>query len=170
MLNTYLSPKGRMNSNDFKKAAYILILIGLFYRVFLWLLPPSVIQIILMLMSFLILYSWLAIWIKRYHNAGKSGWYSLLPIITLMFLNSLSERILIINFDAGYVAFREEMMALSKNPSGDISAFFEIMDKSLQPFPSVILSSLVASLVVVIMFNSYIISSDDHENQYGPVA
>ena len=32
------------------------------------------------IVSFALIYPWIVIWIKRYHDGGKSGWMSLLPI------------------------------------------------------------------------------------------
>ena len=83
MLNTYLSPAGRMNPGDFKKSALTLIVIGVIFSI-PELLGMDSLGALAGIVSFALLYPWIVIWIKRYHDGGKSGWSSLLPIIVYL--------------------------------------------------------------------------------------
>jgi uncharacterized membrane protein YhaH (DUF805 family) len=82
MLNTYLSPAGRMNPSDFKKSALTLIVIGVIFSI-PELLGMDSLGALAGIVSIALLYPWIVIWIKRYHDGGKSGWSSLLPYYSI---------------------------------------------------------------------------------------
>jgi hypothetical protein len=70
-MKTMLNPQGRLDPVTFRNAAMILIAIGAIFS----LLP--VVQPALTMLSFLslvLIYPWIVIWVKRLHDAGKSGW------------------------------------------------------------------------------------------------
>ena len=73
MLSTYLSPAGRMSPSDFKKSALILIVVGVLFSI-PELLGIKSLSALAGIVSFALIYPWIVIWIKRYHDGGKSGW------------------------------------------------------------------------------------------------
>ena len=79
MGNLLFSPKGRINSGAFSKAA--IILIALMFLLSVSSLISVKIGLFLNLIGLIVIWCWIAVWIKRYHDSGRSGWMSLIPII-----------------------------------------------------------------------------------------
>jgi len=162
MGNLLFSPSGRINSGQFTKAAIILIILGAVLS-----LPELMgmkgVATIASLISFLLLYPWVVIWIKRYHDAGKSGWTCLLPIviyiIALMVLMSvlLGGEFMAIFQAASEGASQAETEAMAEG----------MLDKGAQI--KLMVASIILSLAIALGFNS-IIKRDDHENQFGPAS
>lgn len=69
MFDTLLNPGGRIGPVAFRNAALVLIAIG----ASMGLLPLVWPSLILSLVSMVFLYPWAVIWVKRFHDAGKSG-------------------------------------------------------------------------------------------------
>jgi uncharacterized membrane protein YhaH (DUF805 family) len=79
VMKRFLDPEGRIGPLAFRDAAMILIGIG----AVLSLLPLAAPSLALFsFASLLLLYPWLVIWVKRFHDAGKSGWM-FLPVLVL---------------------------------------------------------------------------------------
>lgn len=82
MLNLLFSPNGRIDSASFMKGAIILLALNFF----LWLawfinLPLALLAGLVSLMS---IYCWACLFVKRFHDAGRTGW--LFPAVLIAFL------------------------------------------------------------------------------------
>ena len=162
MLSTYLSPAGRMSPSDFKKSALILIVVGVLFSI------PELLgiksnSVLASIVSFALYYSWIVIWIKRYHDGGKSGWMCFLPIVVYLMATII----------LAMTMFGDEIIVLFEAFStGASQADTEKMAEEMVAGKEMmgLLANTALSAVVALGFNQYLISNDDHENQYGPVA
>ena len=160
MLNMLLSPNGRMSSSEFTKAALILIGLGLLLS-----LPEALgmskgLSSILGMVSILLLIPWVFIWIKRYHDAGKSGVMCLIPIVVYIILLTV-----LMMFMLGDV-FSAMFSAASEGASqSETQAQMESMVESKTM--SLTIASTILSVVVALGFNA-MIKGDPGENQFGP--
>jgi uncharacterized membrane protein YhaH (DUF805 family) len=158
MGNLLFSPNGRINSAEFMKGAIILTVLGGLLS-----LPGNMgmegIGTVLGALTLLLAFPWVVIWIKRYHDGGKSGWMCLIPIIVYGILLMVVMGVLL----GGEFSQMMEMMR-SGASEGEIDAFTEGMLKG-KGVPMTI-AGMVTSLVVAFLFNA-MIKRDDHENQFG---
>ena len=162
MGNLLFSPNGRINPSEFTKAALILIALG-----FILALPEAfgmsgALTTIAGLISFLLLYPWVVIWIKRYHDAGKSGWTCLVPIIIYIIAAIILMMVLLGD------EFMAMFQAASEGASqAETEAMAEEMGQGKQI--SLLIATTVLSAAIALGFNA-IIKRDDHENQFGPAS
>ena len=161
MGNLLFSPNGRINSGEFMKGAVILVIIGVILS-----LPGTFgmkgIGTALGVLSYLLAFPWVVIWIKRYHDGGKSGWMCLVPLIVYAVLLMVVMAALL----GGEFSQMIEL-ASSGASQAEQEAFAEGMMKGKEvPFT---LAGAATSLVVAFLFNS-MIKRDDHENQFGPAS
>jgi len=162
MGNLLFSPNGRINPSDFTKAALILIGLGVLFGIPGMLGMTGAVATIAGILGFVLLYPWVVIWIKRYHDAGKSGWTCLLPIVIYIIASMVLMSVLL----GG--EFMEIFQAASEGASSDET---DAMAANMASGSGVkiLVASTVLSLAVAFGFNS-IIKRDDHENQFGPAS
>jgi len=116
------------------------------------------IGMVLGIVSIIFLWCWIVLWIKRYHDAGKSGWMSLLPIVVYIIL------FLVIIF--GYAGEEiSNLMAVATDPDASVEAE-AALDAKIGGIPFLLGTSLF-SAIVAFGFNS-LIKSDPDDNQFGP--
>ena len=161
MGNLLFSPSGRINSAEFMKGTIILVVIGALLT-----LPGTLgmkgIGTALGTLSYLLAFPWVVIWIKRYHDGGKSGWMCLIPLIVYAVL-----LIVVMGAMLGSEFSQLIEMATSGASQAEQEAFTENMMKGKE-IP-LTLAGIGTSLVVAFLFNS-MIKRDDHENQFGPAS
>lgn len=161
MMKLLFSPSNRIGPADFQKGALVLIVIA-FLVALLPLVGSSPLLVTLGgLIGLVLLYPWVCIWIKRLHDAGKSGWFIILAIIAWMIVNAIVGMI-VVQFFGGGAAF-------SSDPQGLQDFFSQISQQSrANALPNAIAGAVV-SLIVVFAANA-LLSSDPGDNQYGPPA
>ena len=171
MGNLLFSPSGRINPGDFMRGATILIVIGFV----LGILPLISFQLgsMLSLLGIITLWCWIVLFIKRYHDAGKSGWMCLIPIIAFIILSLIISQIVTSMF-AGDLNAQMQEAAAEAAESGDLASVFgasmemgaAIAKKTALPTA---VAGAVTSYLIAFVFNN-MIKRDDHENQYGPAS
>ncbi|WP_427451790.1 DUF805 domain-containing protein [Litorimonas sp. WD9-15] len=163
------SPSGRVGPADFMKGYTILIVIGLIINLLFAFAP------MLALLSFpiLIVLLWcsIALWIKRYHDAGKSGWMCLIPIIVGMvagFVLSLILTPMFVDADAALAATEAaEAAAAEGDIGGAMSAAMGASGMTQMGMIISAVASAVLSYVIAMVFNG-MIKHEDHDNRFGP--
>ena len=167
MGNLLFSPSGRINSGDFMKGATLIIVITLV----LGLLPIiSAGLAALSVVTIVFLWCWVVLWVKRYHDAGKSGWTCLLPIIVYLVLAAIVGIVLPGMFTDPEAAAAAAEAAAEAAEAGDFGAIFKAaagggmttMGKIIVP-----LASAAVSFGVAFLFNN-MINGDAGDNQFGP--
>jgi len=165
MGNLLFSPSGRIGPGQFMSAVTILVLVG----AVLGLLPIFVPALaILGIVGFVMIWCWIVIWVKRYHDGGKSGWMSLIPIVVWIVIGVIVSQVLAKMFADPAAA--EALLAATE--AGDFGGIFKAsmgggMTKTGQLI-NVGVGAAVSYLVAVV-FNG-MIKHDAHDNQYGPEA
>jgi len=159
MMNLLFSPNGRISSGEFMKAAIILIALSLGLGIPA-LMGMKTLSMILGLVGLVLYYCWVAIWIKRYHDAGKGGANCLIPIIIYI----IGAMILF-----GVIAGGPYMEIIQASGSGaspdEIQEMSEKMQADVQ-LPMMI-GGTILSAAIAFLFNS-LIKGDPGENQFGP--
>ena len=132
MGNLLFSPSGRINSGDFMKGATLIIVITLV----LGLLPIiSAGFAALSIVTLVFLWCWVVLWVKRYHDAGKSGWTCLLPIIVYLVLAAIVGIVLPGMFTDPEAAAAAAEAAAEAAETGDFGAVFKACLLYTSPSP-----------------------------------
>jgi len=169
MGNLLFSPSGRINSSDFMRGVMVLVAIGLVLGL-LPILSPAL--SILGIVGIVLIWCWIVLWIKRYHDSGKSGWMCLIPIIVYAIVGGIAGYLVSQSFvDADAVAAATEA-AEAAAESGDIAGAFKagLSGGSGLTKTGVIVNGLVSAAVsygIAFLFNG-MIKGDQHDNQFGP--
>jgi uncharacterized membrane protein YhaH (DUF805 family) len=155
-MNTMLNPKGRIGPATFRNAALILIVIGAILSLAPLLNPMLA---LLGILGLVLIWPWVVIWVKRLHDAGKSGWWFLAVLVLWLIVSVAVSLILTAQFApaspdlAGSTDFAAIMAAMTEQMSATV-------------VPSTI-ASVVISLIFVLGANA-VLKSDPGPNAYGP--
>jgi len=171
MGNLLFSPSGRINPSEFMRGATILIVIGFI----LGILPMISFTIgsALSLLGLITIWCWIVLFVKRYHDGGKSGWMSIIPIIAFIILSLIIGQ-LVTSMFAGDLNAQMKAATEAAAESGDIGSIFAVTSEfagsiaKKTALPSAI-ASAVASYLIAFVINN-MIKRDDHENQFGPAS
>jgi len=150
--------KGRINASQLLRGFIVVIIISFilgmipYFSIDLWWLSSF---------GIVLIWPWLALFAKRYHDAGKSGWLALLPLVVSF----------AINFGVGQVLSKmipidtsaSEEMAASGDVGGAMTAAIEASMPHIIPGA---IAGVVITLAIVFLFNA-MIKSDPEENQFG---
>ncbi len=167
MGNLLFSPSGRINSGDFMKGVTLIVLITLGVG----LLPViSSALAILSILTLVFLWCWVVLWVKRYHDGGKSGWMCLLPIIVYIVLATIMSMILPAMFTDPEAAAAIEEAATAAAEAGDFGAMFKAASGGAMSTVGKIVVPLIGAALsygIAFLFNG-MIKGDAHDNQFGP--
>lgn len=169
MGNLLFSPSGRISPSEFMRGAMVLIAISFV----LGILPLISFKIgsMLSLLGIILLWCWIVLFIKRFHDGGKTGWLCIVPIIAFLILSLIVSSIVTGMF-AGDLNSQMQDAVEAAGESGDIAS---IMSTSMEmgaaiakktALPSAVAGAVV-SYIIAFATNS-IVGHDDHENQFGP--
>lgn len=158
-MGIYFSFNGRLGPAAFQKAVIVLIVIGLIIN--LSGLVSMQLALILGILGLVMIWPWLAVWVKRYHDADKSGWMVLVPLVVTIILGFIADYVLnqVIPIDKS---------AIEQAASGGMGAIIQASMEAAksQMLPKALIGALI-SLVVMFGFNA-MIKSDPEENRFGP--
>jgi len=165
MGNLLFSPSGRIGPGQFMSGVTVLVAISLV----LALLPIFVPALSLLgIVGLVLIWCWVVLWVKRYHDAGKSGWMCLIPIVVLIVLSMILGAVIAGMFTD--TAAAEAMMEAAE--AGDLSGAMKFAGTGGLTTTGAIVSAVASaalSYVVAMVFNG-MIKHDAHDNQYGPEA
>ncbi len=158
------SPNGRIGPEAFMRGAWVLI-IAAFVIALLPIISP--ILAIVSIVQLVFIWCWIALWVKRYHDSGQSGWMCLVPIVTYVVLSWLVSAVMMIFLvsSSGII----EALENADETSNSEDVFGTLMTGG-QGAPFIFGSALAAaalSFAVAFVFNK-IIRSDPAPNMYGP--
>jgi len=163
MGNLLFSPSGRINSGEFMRAVIIILGLSFLLGIPAALGMSGVVPIIASIVSFVLFWCWIAIWIKRYHDGGKSGWMSLIPI--LIFVVAMMVFVFVYCGTELSAIFQAASEGASKEEQDALGV---VLETKMASFPSLIILTII-SAVIAFLFNA-LIKRDDHENQFGPAS
>jgi uncharacterized membrane protein YhaH (DUF805 family) len=162
------SPTGRIGPGAYLKGAIILGVIGALLA------ATGYINLLVfsfaVLISFLLVIPFILMSIKRAHDAGKTGWMSLLFVaIAGIVYFGISTLLSLVGL-APSMAEQKEGQEIMKEAqsSGDIQEMLSVMSDVVGPLilPT-ILVMLLTPIVAAFLVN-LVMKSDGHDNQYGP--
>jgi len=166
------SPSGRIGSSEFMKGAIILIIIGAIIQ--LSGLVSYKLSLTLSMIGLVTIWCWVVLWVKRFHDGGKSGWMSLVVILVwiviAMIISVVLMPILVPSMEADKLAMSEAMQAAGQ--SGDmglvISTMMEYGDEMAKKsaISNALMSAVIAGAVAYVA--NMLIKHDPNDNQYGP--
>ena len=160
MGNLLFSPSGRIGPGEFMKGAIILIVVAVILSIPSLIGLPAGLVTALSLLSLVTLWCWVVLWVKRYHDGGKSGWTCLLPIIVYIILA------LVVYGALMGGSFMEIINATSNGASeAEIEELTAAM--TAKTGVPVLIASTVMSFAISFLFNK-MIKQDMHDNQFGP--
>ena len=165
MGNLLFSPSGRIGPGQFMSGVKILVIIA----VVLAILPAFVPALVMLnILGLVMLWCWVVLWVKRYHDGGKSGWMCLIPIIIYIILSLIVSTIL-----AGMFVDTEAIAAIADaQEQADLGALMSMMGKGGMTTTGLIVTALAGaavSYIIAMVFNNTI-KHDAHDNQFGPEA
>jgi len=170
MGNLLFSPSGRIGPGQFMSGYTVIIVIGLLINVLFAFAP------IVALLSFpvmlALLWCTIVLWVKRYHDGGKSGWMCLIPIIVggiLAYVLNLVLTPIFVDADAAAAA-AEAVAEAAQNGDilGSMTAALNATGLSRMGMIVISVAGAVLSYVVAMVFNN-MIKHEDHDNRFGPV-
>ena len=160
MGNLLFSPSGRIGPAVYLKGIIIIAVLG-FLLNFTALLGPA--AIIGGLLGLVLFYCFIALGIKRSHDAGKSGWMVLIHIIIYFVVST------IFGFIVSKVTGVNPMDAFSAAMNQDLEALEEI-EKATTSISYLLISGVLS--IIGTIAAGYLINmmnkSDNHDNQFGP--
>ncbi len=156
MGNLLFSPSGRIGPSDYFKGMMIIAVIGALLSL-LTLVSPTL-GMVGSLASIVFLYCFFAMTIKRTHDAGRSGWMSIVWFIVLIVIS------IIISSIIGAITGVGMMDLINASMSGDVELTQELTKKSVLPSAVGGLISYAVGAYVINMLNK----GDPGDNQYGP--
>jgi len=165
MGNLLFSPSGRIGPGQFMSGVTTLIVI----TVVLGLLPVFVPALgVLGIVGLVLLWCWVVLWIKRYHDGGKSGFMCLIPIVAWLVISMIVAAILPGMFQDPDAA----AAILAAGEAQDLSAILKAsMGGGMTTMGQIVnlVVGAIVSYVVAMVFNN-MIKHDNHDNQFGPEA
>lgn len=171
MGNLLFSPSGRIGPGQFMSGYVVLIAINVVLSLLTGFVPALVFLAIPV--GFMLLWISIVLWIKRYHDAGKSGWMCLIPIIIGGIIGGVIVSILSKMFIDPNAALAAAEAAEAAAEAGDIGGAFSAAMGAAKMSPvGVIITTIVGaviSYVIAMVFNN-MIKHDAHDNQFGPEA
>lgn len=170
MGNLLFSPSGRIGSADFIRGIIVLIVISAVLTV----LPLISSGLdVLKILSIVMVWCWIVLYVKRFHDAGKTGWltvavavasiillYILSVITTKMFAADLSAQMQEVVIAATESGSFKDMMAMSQEFGTKIAKKTAI--------PTAIGTSILTYVVAMVVDKMF--PRDPSDNQYGPAS
>lgn len=165
MGNLLFSPSGRIGPGQFMSGVQILIIVAVVLAILPALVPALV---MLNILGLVMLWCWVVLWVKRYHDGGKSGWMCLIPIIIYIIIGGIVSTVL-----AGMFVDTEAIAAIADaQEQADLGALMSMMGKGGMTTTGLIVTALAGaavSYIIAMVFNNTI-KHDAHDNQFGPEA
>ena len=152
MFEAMLVPGGRIGPAAFRNAYLVLIAIG----VGIQLVPLVWPSLLIGFLGLVMLYPSAVLWVKRFHDAGKSGWWFLAVFAATIAAGLAANHFIIERFAPAII------------PGSSAAEVFAQAAARMQAvaIPSAIVSTVI-SLAFVFIINEEL-KSDPNENQYGP--
>ncbi len=151
-MDAFLNPFGRIGPTAFRNAALILIAIGACLGLLPWVRPDMA---LLSFANLLLIYPWVAIWVKRFHDAGKSGKLFLGVLAVWLIVGFAANRLIVSRFVPAPPPV---------DPHFIMASIMAQMHANALPGTIV---SVILSLAFALVINEEL-KSDPAENAYGP--
>ena len=115
-------------------------------------------------LGIVILWPWIMLFIKRSRDAGKSGWFCLVPLIAMVVVSMVASMLLMPMFIGDAADMTAQMEAVGE--TGDMGAVMDMVGSMAKKtaIPSAIMGA-VSSAIVAFGFNAML--GRDGDNHHG---
>lgn len=168
-MELFLSPNGRIDQPTYWRAVLILFAVSAALSVVSAFVSPF-----LGFIGIVLIWPWIAVHVKRFHDSGKTGWMTLAIVVLAIIVSWVASLILLPIFGVDAVALQAEIQreVEQASASGDAAAAMSAaMDASKRATQAQLLPSIVSTLLVtgVVGFVMGAMNkTDPNDNQYGP--
>jgi uncharacterized membrane protein YhaH (DUF805 family) len=163
MMNLLFSPNGRIDQPTYWRAVLILAAISML----LWVLSAFVNPLIFMLGA-IFWWPWIAVHVKRFHDAGKSGWLTLATFAAAVVLYYVLGFVLAMIFGGNAQQNLEIQRQMQEaQVDQDIDAIFDAF-KQLVGSLLVIMILIIAGLTGILGVIMGLFKTEPNDNQHGP--
>jgi uncharacterized membrane protein YhaH (DUF805 family) len=165
-MDLFLSPNGRITQGAYWRGALILFGISAVLAAISAFVSPFI-----GIAGILFVWPWIAIHVKRFHDAGKSGWLTLAMVVLAIIVSFIASSVLPglfgVNAAAEQAKMMEDMTATgSDDPSAMMAAAMEGSKQLAQRMlPAQILSTLLVTGIVGAVMGLF--KQEPRDNQYG---
>lgn len=166
-MELYLSPNGRIEQATYWRAVITLFVIGAVLSAISAYVSPF-----LGMIGIVLIWPWIAVHVKRFHDAGKTGWMTLAMVVLAIVVSLVAGVILRPLFGVDVAAMQETMMRdmedMASSDPGSAMAYAMEQSKKMsqaQLLPGILSS---ASVTAVVGFVMSLFQTDPNDNQYGP--
>jgi len=167
-MELYLSPNGRIDQPTYWRAVIILFGISAVLNVISAFVSPF-----LGFVGILFIWPWIAVHVKRFHDAAKTGWLTVAMVLLAIVVSFVLAAFLPGLFGVDQAALQADMerqieqAAASGNPAAAMSVAMEASKAAAQAqlIPSLVSSLIVTGVVGAVMG---LFKTDPNDNQYGP--
>ena len=171
-MNLYLSPNGRIDQSTYWRGVIILFVVATVVSVISAYTPP-IVGIALVIPYLFVAWCWIALHVKRFHDADMTGWITIgmvvLAIVLSMVLNFILPGLFGVDMAAMQNAMTEDIQDVtsSNDPAAIVGVAMEHSKKIAQAqlLPSIVSSAIVTGVVGFVMS---LFKSTPGTNKFGP--
>ncbi|MGD2133471.1 MAG: DUF805 domain-containing protein [Maricaulaceae bacterium] len=157
MLNLLFNPQGRITAKPFWTGYFILLVVGLVLSVAAVYGPRSVaLSLLFSALSIALIYPMVCVFVKRFHDAGKSGWWFLAIIGVSLLVNMIAGAVLMAPHASEWASLELGSPEWAEAQVNASKAIF---------LPSQVIGLVVGLAIAYVVSN---LKSDPNENIYGP--
>ncbi len=159
-MELFFSPNGRIDQPTYWRAVWILFGASAVISILSIYLTG-----IIGLLSLVVMWCWIAIHAKRFHDNGKTGWY-MLAIILMAGIVSLVLGMFVPGlFGFDQAAYQEEVNEAMSG--GGFVAMMQVVNEGQREtmIPSIVSSAILTGIIGAVMG---LFKTDPNDNQYGP--
>lgn len=167
-MELFLTPNGRIDQPTYWRAVWILFAISCALTALSAFVSPF-----LGMLSLIMIWPWIAVHVKRFHDSGKTGWLTVAIVVLAIVVSFIASAALLGAFGVNSIEAQMEMQrqiedSASSDPSTAITAAMEATKQMAQAqlIPSLLSTAIVTAVVGFVM--GLINKTDPNENQYGP--
>lgn len=160
----FFNPQGRITKSQFQTGALVLIAIGFVLALIPLLAPGSAflaVSSLTSLIGFVTYWCWIALWVKRLHQGGQTGWLTVMLVLGWIFVSTIVSTTLT-------ATLAPDMMAMSGSGRGD---FMEMMRESMAASREIAIPAAIAAAIVSLVYVfvvNLLLPSESGENRFGP--
>lgn len=157
----YFSPNGRIEQPAYWRGVWILFAVSTAVTVL-----ATFVSGIFGFLSLGVMWVWIALHAKRFHDNGKTGWYMLLMILVAAVVGFVLGLFLPALFGFDAAAYNAELES-AMGGRGGFAAVMEAMNEAQRAtfLPSVLTTAITTGTIGAIMG---LFKTDPNDNQYGP--
>ncbi|MFN7165157.1 MAG: DUF805 domain-containing protein [Hyphomonas sp.] len=166
-MELFLTPNGRIDQPTYWRAVLILLGISAALSVVSAFVSPF-----FGFLGLLFIWPWIAVHVKRFHDAGKTGWLTIAMVVLAIIVSVVAGMILPALFGVNQAALQADMQreienAAAGDPSLAISAAMDASKGIAQAtlLPSILSTAVVTGVVGAVMS---LFKTELSDNQYGP--